>query len=164
MARYESLIEQQIRLAQERGEFDNLPGLGKPLPDRGERDDELWWVKDYLRREGLSTEALLPPSLQLARQVERLPATVRSLRSEDAVRTAVSELNRQIVAYLRAPAGPHVPVRPVDVEAMLAEWRAAQPAAAPAPAAPPGPAPAAPPAPAGSRRRRRFFGALSRNR
>src|SRR6185437_9045282 len=136
MSRYESLIEQQIRLAQERGEFDNLSGSGKPLPNRGEQDDELWWVKDYLRREGLSTEALLPPSLRLARQLERLPATVRALRSEDAVRTVVADLNKQIIAHLRAPAGPHVPLRPVDVEQVVAGWRAAQPPA-PVPQAPP---------------------------
>jgi hypothetical protein len=127
MSRFESLIEQQIRQAQERGEFDNLPGLGKPLPNRGEQDDELWWVKDYLRREGLSTEALLPPALQLARQIERLPATVRGLRSEDAVRKVIADLNKQIIAYLRAPAGPHVPVRLVDPEQVVSDWRAAQP-------------------------------------
>jgi hypothetical protein len=150
MSRFESLIEQQIRLAQERGEFDNLPGSGKPLPDRGEQDDELWWVKDYLRREGLSTEALLPHSLQLARQVERLPETVRGLRSEDAVRGVVADLNKQIIAYLRAPAGPHVPVRPVDPEKVVSDWRAAQPVVEP-------PAQQAPPA----RKRRRFFGALA---
>jgi hypothetical protein len=150
MSRFESLIEQQIRLAQERGEFDNLPGLGKPLPDRGEQDDELWWVKDYLRREGLSSEALLPQSLQLARQVERLPETVRGLRSEDAVRNVVENLNKQIIAYLRAPAGPHVPVRPVDPEQVVSDWRAAQPA-------PPVPeAPVPPP-----KRRRSFFGTTS---
>jgi hypothetical protein len=39
------LVEKQIREAQERGEFDNLPGAGKPL--RGidaDRDDPDWWV------------------------------------------------------------------------------------------------------------------------
>jgi Domain of unknown function (DUF1992) len=140
MDRFESLIEQQIRLAEERGEFANLPGSGKPLPNRGELTDELWWVKDYLRREGLSTEALLPPSLQLARQVERLPETVRGLRSEDAVRTVVSDLNRQILAYLRAPAGPLVSLRTVDPDAIVAEWRGAQP-----PLPPPPPTPSIPP-------------------
>ncbi len=34
----------------ERGEFDDLPGKGKPLPDAGEPYDELWWVKAWLRR------------------------------------------------------------------------------------------------------------------
>jgi hypothetical protein len=125
--RYESVLDRQIRLAQERGEFDNLPGAGKPLPGRGEPDDELWWVKGYLRREGLSTEALLPTSLQLARQVERLPETVRPLGSEQLVREAVSELNRRIAEYLRAPSGPHVPVRPVEPDKIVQEWRATRP-------------------------------------
>jgi hypothetical protein len=124
--RYESLVDRQIRLAQERGEFDNLPGAGRPLPGRGEPDDELWWVKGYIRREGLSTEALLPTSLQLARQIERLPETVRGLLSEQLVREAVSELNRRIADYLRAPAGPHVPVRPVDPEKIVQQWRASR--------------------------------------
>lgn len=120
---YESAVDRQIRLAQERGEFDNLPGTGKPLPGRTDPDDELWWVKDYLRREGLSAEPLLPTALQLARQVERLAETVRPLRSEQLVREAVSELNRRIAAYLRAPSGPHVPVGPVDADRVVDEWR-----------------------------------------
>ena len=40
---FESWVERQIRVAQERGDFDNLPGAGKPIPHYG--DDELWWVK-----------------------------------------------------------------------------------------------------------------------
>jgi hypothetical protein len=122
--RYESIVDKQIRLAQERGEFDNLPGAGKPLPGRGEPDDELWWVKGYLRREGLSAEPLLPTSLQLARQVERLPETVRGLGSEQLVREAVSELNRRIAEYLRAPSGPHVRLGPVDPDKIVQDWRA----------------------------------------
>ena len=124
MDRYESVVDRQIRLAQERGEFDNLPGAGKPLPGRGEPDDELWWVKSYIRREGLSTEPLLPASLQLARQIERLPETVRGLLSEQLVREAVSALNRRIAEYLRAPSGPQVRVGPVDPEKIVREWRA----------------------------------------
>ena len=31
MSFHESWVEKQIREAQERGEFDNLPGAGKPL-------------------------------------------------------------------------------------------------------------------------------------
>ncbi|MGV9308285.1 DnaJ family domain-containing protein [Nonomuraea sp. NPDC003727] len=46
--RFETLIDRQIREAQERGEFDDLPGAGKPLPNRDELNDELWWVKRKL--------------------------------------------------------------------------------------------------------------------
>jgi len=50
---YESWIERQIREAIERGEFDNLPGHGKPIKGLNGRDDENWWVKAYLEREQL---------------------------------------------------------------------------------------------------------------
>ncbi|QHE71149.1 hypothetical protein GFS60_04749 [Rhodococcus sp. WAY2] len=109
---FESWIDKQIRLAQERGDFDNLPGAGKPIPLSGDVDDELWWVKGYLRRENLPLDALLPTPLQLRKQIERLPETVRGIPSEDAVREIVHQLNLEIVAWLRAPSGPRVPVSP----------------------------------------------------
>ena len=71
---YESLIERQIREAQERGEFDNLPGAGKPLPGRGEPYDENWWIKDLVRREELAGVA--PTSLRIRKEVEELMDTV----------------------------------------------------------------------------------------
>ena len=52
---YESVVDRQIREAQERGEFDNLPGAGKPLPRRALSGDA--WLRSYLDREGVSSEA-----------------------------------------------------------------------------------------------------------
>jgi hypothetical protein len=143
LARFESAVEQQIRAAQERGEFDNLPGAGEPLPGRGRPDDDLWWVRQYVRREGISTEALLPTPLRLAREIERLPEAVGSLDSE--VRAAVRDLNRRIAEHLAVPSGPRVPVRPVNPDAVVEQWRTVrrpglgEPALEhPAPSAPPG--------------------------
>lgn len=121
---FETWIDRQIRMAQERGDFDNLPGAGKPLTGLGDPDDELWWVRSYLRREGLPTDALLPTPLQLRREIERLSDTVRDLPSEQAVRDAVAELNLRIVDWLRAPTGPQVPVGRVNAEHVVAQWRA----------------------------------------
>ncbi len=121
---HETLVERRIRLAQERGEFDDLPGKGKPLPGLDGPDDEDWWVKGYLRREGLSAEPLLPTPLQLRREIERLPDTVSGLPDERTVRVVVRELNRRIAEWVRAPVGPAVPVAPVDVDAVVARWRA----------------------------------------
>ena len=120
---HETLVERQIRLAQERGEFDDLPGHGKPLPGLDGPVDENWWVRSYLRREGLSAEPLLPTPLQLRREIERLPDTVADLPDERAVRDVARELNRRIAQWLRAPVGPAVPVGPVDVDAVVARWR-----------------------------------------
>ena len=124
IAAHETLVERQIRLAQERGDFDDLPGKGKPLPGLDGPDDENWWVKGYLRREGLSAEPLLPTPLQLRREIERLPDTVAGLPDERTVREVARELNRRIAQWLRAPVGPAVPVGPVDVDAVVARWRA----------------------------------------
>ena len=46
--RWEDPVERQIREAIERGEFDNLPGTGKPLhtADQGPG----WWIRRYLDR------------------------------------------------------------------------------------------------------------------
>ncbi|HVD28538.1 MAG TPA: DUF1992 domain-containing protein, partial [Mycobacteriales bacterium] len=43
--RWESVVEAQIRQAQERGDFDDLPGKGKPIPGLDDPDDEQWWIK-----------------------------------------------------------------------------------------------------------------------
>ncbi|MGW5151221.1 DnaJ family domain-containing protein [Rhodococcus koreensis] len=119
---FESWIDKQIRLAQERGDFDDLPGAGKPIP-AGDVDDELWWVKNYLRRENLPTDSLLPTPLQLRKEIERLPDTIRGMPSEQAVRDVVAQLNLQIVEWLRAPSGPRIPVSPVDADEVVATWR-----------------------------------------
>jgi len=126
---FESWVERQIREAQERGEFDNLPGEGKPIPGLDKPHDELWWVKDKMRREGFSPDLLLPTSLRLRKDVDRLPDTVRGLRSEQAVRDAVRALNERIAAWLRAPSGPHVRIGLLDAEEVLAQWRTDPPAA-----------------------------------
>jgi hypothetical protein len=136
---FESWLDKQIREGEQRGEFDNLPGKGKPLPDRGELRDPDWWARSYLAREGGPTGALLPESLQLRREVERLSETVRDLPSERLVREQVAELNKRIVAWLRSPSGPHVRVGPVNADQVVEQWRAARPKPAPRPAAAPEP-------------------------
>ncbi|WP_017974704.1 DUF1992 domain-containing protein [Actinopolyspora halophila] len=119
---FESWIDRQVRVARERGDFDDLPGMGEPLPDPSS-DDELSWVKKYVEREGLSSESLLPPAVQLRKEIDRLPGRVAEQRSEQAVRELVDELNIRIVEWLRAPSGPKIKVGPVDVEETVRQWR-----------------------------------------
>ncbi|MFC4149783.1 DUF1992 domain-containing protein [Micromonospora mangrovi] len=147
MTSWEAAVEAQIRSAQERGEFDNLPGAGKPIPGRGLPYDESWWIKSFLEREALPSDLLLPTPLQLRRRVEQLPDEVRDLPTEESVRSYAADLNADIVAWLRTPTGPRVAVRPVKVEDVVHRWRAdreraaaervAAAAAVPPPAAPP---------------------------
>ncbi|MEB3366343.1 DnaJ family domain-containing protein [Saccharopolyspora mangrovi] len=120
---FESWVERQIRTAQERGDFDDLPGAGKPLPGAGAPLDEQWWIKQQIQREGISGDALLPTPLRLRREIERLPETVAELTTEQAVREVAGELNRRIVDHLRFPEGPRVAVAPVEVDALVEQWR-----------------------------------------
>jgi hypothetical protein len=123
-SRWESVVEVQIRMAQERGEFDDLPGKGKPIPGLDDPDDDLWWVRGFIRREGLPIDALLPTSLRLRKEIEQLANTVRKLPTEQAVRDAVTELNTQIAAWIRTPSGPQLWIQPVGLDDVLRDWRA----------------------------------------
>ncbi len=131
---FRTWIDQQISEAAERGAFDNLPGAGKPLPDRGPDADQAW-LMDWIRREGVNTEELLPTPLRLRKQSSRLAETVHELPSENAVRKVVGELNDRIMEWRRLPLGPPIFVPVVDEEAMVTRWRDAHPEPQPPPAA-----------------------------
>ena len=45
------LAENLIRDAMERGEFDHLPGAGRPLPDVDQGYDPMWWIKKKIAAE-----------------------------------------------------------------------------------------------------------------
>ena len=63
-----------------RGEFDGLPGKGKPIDGLDSaadtvRDDD-WWLKAKLRAERLS---YLPPTIRIRKEVEEARAALRRL-------------------------------------------------------------------------------------
>lgn len=153
---FESWLDRQVREAEERGEFDNLPGAGKPLPSLGKPNPEVWWIRQKLEREGLSTEAALPTSLRLRKEIGQLPQKVRDLDAEEDVREAVTDLNKRIMEHLRAPSGPDVPVGVVNVDGIVEQWRAER-AKASAPSSPPDPGPVVTTEPPARRRRRWWF-------
>lgn len=128
---FTSWVDHQIEEATRRGAFDNLPGAGKPIPKRDEPDDGQAWLRDYLRREGVPTEELLPEPLKLRKEIERLTDTVHNLRTEREVRDAVAELNQRIMQWRRIPLGPPVFVPLVDPESMVSRWQAGQPEVTP---------------------------------
>ena len=119
-------VEAQIRAAQERGDFDNLPGAGKPLELPAVHDPD-WWVKSYVRREGIDTSALVHPTIALRREADTFPESLADLTSEEQVRAVLEDFNRRVVAEWRRPtAGPSLPVvaRQVEVEPLVERWRA----------------------------------------
>ena len=122
---WESWIEQQIRESMERGEFDQLPGAGKPLPSLDRPRDEDWWVKEKLRREDVS---FLPRTLAVRKQRDDALARIAAAVSEAAVRQIVDEINTSIRDVNRtATAGPSTALMPLDVEAVVVRWREARP-------------------------------------
>jgi hypothetical protein len=113
-------VERQIRAATERGEFDNLPGAGKPIDDLDEPHDELWWVKGKLRRERLS---YLPPTMALRKEAEEALAAATTAGSEAEARRIVAEINQKIVEGNRkAASGPPLNLMPFDVERVVRAW------------------------------------------
>jgi hypothetical protein len=120
---YETAIDKQLREAAERGEFDNLKGLGKPLPDHGREYDDDWWVKDWLQREG-ATAGVIPPTLALRREVEDLPEIVDRLRTEAEVRDRVAEVDERLrKARVGLLDGPPLVLPPLDADRIVTGWR-----------------------------------------
>lgn len=118
---FSSWVERQIQEAMERGEFDNLPGAGKPIPDLDEPHDELWWVKQKLRREQLS---YLPPTLAVRKEADDALAAASRARSERDVRRIVVAINAKIrEANSKAASGPPLNLMPFDVERVVRRWR-----------------------------------------
>jgi hypothetical protein len=128
---FRSWIDQQITDAAERGLFDDLPGAGKPLPKRDE-DAAQAWLREYLRREGLSTQDVLPTPLKLRKEREVLAERAPEQPSEQDVIDAVTELNDRIMAWRRLPLDSPIFVPLVDEAQMTTLWREAHPEPDPA--------------------------------
>jgi hypothetical protein len=119
---YESWLDAQIRRAQERGDFDNLPGTGKPLPDRGELYDEDWWIKQWVRREEIT--GVVPTTLKIKKQAEELMDRLARESTEASVRRIVTELNDRIDKVQRGHVdGPPVVIRKFDIDDVVVAWR-----------------------------------------
>src|SRR5690242_10248938 len=89
---FESWVERQIREAAERGEFDNLFGAGEPFSDLHTPYDELWWIKEKLRREDVSW---LPPTLGLRKEASDALAAAERAAAEGDVRRIIGEINEK---------------------------------------------------------------------
>jgi hypothetical protein len=118
---FETWVERQLREAAERGAFDDLPGAGKPIPDLDKPHDELWWVKQKLRRENFS---YLPPTIALRKQAEEALEAASRAGSEAEVRRIVADINAKIIEGNRkAASGPPLNLAPFDVERVVRDWR-----------------------------------------
>ena len=126
VSRLERSVEAQLRDARERGEFDNLPGYGKPLPNLDGEHDDMWWIRQWMKRENLS---FTPPALAIRKSVEDMLNGLPKLLTERAVRNVVEQLNNEIRTLNRTPQfdGPPTSMSPLDVEEIVARWRTVRP-------------------------------------
>jgi hypothetical protein len=116
-------VDLQVQKAIERGEFDNLPGAGKPLPRLD--DDPNWWLKQLIERERIT--GVLPEALQLRKDDAELDAELDRHSSERVVRELLEAFNARVVnARRQLQGGPPVITPTRDVEAEVSAWRGRQ--------------------------------------
>ncbi len=94
MLAFEIVAERRIREAIERGEFDKLPGAGRPLvlDDDSTVPPELRVAYKILRNAGC-----LPPELELRKEILTLRDLIRAIEDEGEKKTRIRELNRKLL-------------------------------------------------------------------
>jgi hypothetical protein len=118
---WESWLDRQIREAEERGEFKNLPGIGKPIEGLDQPFDDMWWLRGLMKREDLQ---YLPETLQLRKDIEAELERIARMREEHRVREALAALNARIEeANRRAVDGPPLNMAPFDVDSFITRWK-----------------------------------------
>ena len=117
-----AVVESALDRAIKRGDFDDLPGLGKPLTGLHGSSDPDWWIKHKLDDEGISGVA--PAAFQLRKENAVLEDTIDTFTSASEVRDYLAGFNarvREAVMDLRD--GPPVFTPPRDIDAEVAAWR-----------------------------------------
>lgn len=90
---YQKIIEEKIKEAQERGEFDNLPGKGKPL----DLDDENGIPEDLrLAYKVLKNANCLPPELELRKEITHMKELLSGIPDEEEKYRQVKRINLMI--------------------------------------------------------------------
>ena len=124
IAHQSTWVDLQVRQAMERGEFDNLPGQGKPIEDLGAEHDPDWWVKKLVERENI---ALLPPALAIRKEDAELDGRLDRINVESEVRREVEDFNARVRKAIYTPpvgpSGPPVITQQRDVDAEVEAWR-----------------------------------------
>jgi hypothetical protein len=115
-------VEISIQQAIRRGDFDNLPGAGKPIPGLTDSYDPDWWIKRKIEREQIT--GLGPPALTLRTEDAGLDDRLDAVFAEQQVREVLEDFNRRVIeARRQLRGGPPVVTALRDVDAELARWR-----------------------------------------
>ena len=88
------IVEQRIKEAQERGEFDNLPGHGKPL----DLEDDSHVPEDLrIAYKILKNADCLPPELQEKKEIRQMEELLASLPDEKERYKLIKKINFRIM-------------------------------------------------------------------
>ena len=115
-------VEIRIQQAMRNGQFDDLPGAGKPLEGLGNVHDPDWWIRRKIERENIT--GLGPPALTLRTEDAAMAARLDAISSEREVRETLDDFNRRVIeARRQLLGGPPVITAVRDVEAEVERWR-----------------------------------------
>ena len=91
---FQRLAEQRILEAQRRGEFDDLPGKGKPL-----EMEDLSWVPDELRvgYMVLKNAHVLPPEAELRKDIHILEDLLKHIEDESQRKTLAKSMQWKMI-------------------------------------------------------------------
>ncbi|GAB2449660.1 hypothetical protein HD599_002082 [Conyzicola lurida] len=118
-------VEIQIEQAMRRGDFDNLPGAGKPIQDLGQISDPDWWIRRKIERERIT--GLGPPALTLRTESAELDVRLERATSEQSIRDLLVDFNKRVIeARRQLQGGPPVVTPTRDVDEEIARWREAR--------------------------------------
>jgi hypothetical protein len=91
---FQRIAEQRILEAQRNGDFDNLPGKGKPL-----ELEDLSWVPEDLRigYKVLKNAGVLPPEAELLKDIHTLEDLLKHVEDEGARRALAKSVQWKLV-------------------------------------------------------------------
>ncbi len=116
-----AFIETAIQVAIRRGDFDDLPGAGKPLEGLGTHHDPDWWIRRKIEQENLT--GLGPPAILLRTEDRELDDQLDLLGREADVRSVLEDFNRRVIeARRQLQGGPPVVTNPRDIDAEVTAW------------------------------------------
>ena len=94
MFAFQKIVEKRIREAQERGEFDNLPGRGEPLhiEDDSHISEDLRMVHKILKNADC-----LPPELQLRKEIRQMEDMLENIPDEKEKYRQIKKINYKII-------------------------------------------------------------------
>ncbi|WP_402463931.1 DnaJ family domain-containing protein [Isoptericola aurantiacus] len=112
----DTVVDQAIR----RGEFDDLPLQGKPLPGIGGTHDPDWWLKSLVQRDHITG---VLPAAQLRADAAAMDDTLDREHDERRVREILADFNARVIdARRQLTGGPPVVTPTRDVEDDVARW------------------------------------------